>query len=171
MQRFQYLKGLKSDQNFKGMDLMTNHIKFQKNNSSKMFSPIDDIMDLFYLSLLVGLKHNKKIDFNDAEYIKEGMVPNWTDNLSNSKDLLVALYVSHIIHEKDENYKNKPEIQKILNEKLGKNPVRSISDEGMTDIHSYAFGGYLEIINKLDNKLPNDLLIFFSTINSLVKDN
>ena len=96
---------------------MTNHIKFQKNNSSKMFSPIDDIMDLFYLSLLVGLKHNKKIDFNDAEYIKEGMVPNWTDNLSNSKDLLVALYVSHIIHEKDENYKNKPE---ILNEKLGK---------------------------------------------------
>ncbi len=63
MQRFQYLKGLKSDQNFKGMDLMTNHIKFQKNNSSKMFSPIDDIMDLFYLSLLVGLKHNKKNKF------------------------------------------------------------------------------------------------------------
>ncbi len=99
------------------------------------------------------------------------MVPNWTDNLSNSKDLLVALYVSHIIQEKDEDYKNKPDIQKILNEKLGKNPVRSISDEGMIDIHSYAFGGYLEIISKLDNKLPNDLLIFFSTINSLVKDN
>ncbi|WP_440677409.1 hypothetical protein [Candidatus Pelagibacter sp. HIMB1587] len=170
MQRFQYLKGLKDDEKFKGMSEMTDHIKFQKNNSSKMFSPIEDIMDLFYLSLLVGLKKNKKIDFNDTKYIKGDMVPNWTDNLSVSKDLLVALFVSHMINEKDKNYENKPEIQKILNEKLGKNPVRSISDEGMIDLHCYAFGGYFEIMKKLDNKLPSDLLMFFSTINKLVTD-
>ena len=171
MLRFQYLKSLKEDENFKGMDKMTNHIKFQKNSSSKMFSPIDDIMDLFYLSLLVGLKLNKKIDINNSKYIKGDMVPNWTENLSNTKDFLVALYVSHIIQEKDKDYKNKPEIQKTLNEKLGKNPARSISDEGMIDIHSFAFGGYFEILKKLDNKFPDDLLVFFSVINDFVKDN
>ena len=40
----------------------------------------------------------------------------------------------------------------------------------MTDIHGYAFGGYLEILKQLNNKFPNDLLTFFSTINNLIKD-
>ena len=71
---------------------------------------------------------------------------------------------------KDKNYSNKSEIQKLLNQKLGKNPTRSISDEGMIDIHSYAFGGYLEILKNFNNKLPNDLLAFFSVINNLIKD-
>ena len=135
-----------------------------------MFSPINDIMDIFYLSLLVGLKHDKKIDINDTNYIRGDMTPNWTDNLSETKDILIALYVSHIIEKKDKNYSDKSEIQKILNQKLGKNPTRSISDEGMIDIHSYAFGGYLEILKNLNNKLPNDLLAFFSVINNLIKD-
>ena len=170
MNRFQYLKTIKDNDKFLGMEILTKHIKFKKNNPTTMFSPINDIMDIFYLSLLVGLKHDKKIDINDTNYIRGDMTPNWTDNLSETKDILIALYVSHIIEKKDKNYSDKSEIQKILNQKLGKNPTRSISDEGMIDIHSYAFGGYLEILKNLNNKLPNDLLAFFSVINNLIKD-
>jgi hypothetical protein len=170
MNRFQYLKTIKDNDKFLGMEILTKHIEFKKNNPTTMFSPINDIMDIFYLSLLVGLKHDKKIDINDTNYIRGDMTPNWTDNLSETKDILIALYVSHIIEKKDKNYSDKSEIQKILNQKLGKNPTRSISDEGMIDIHSYAFGGYLEILKNLNNKLPNDLLAFFSVINNLIKD-
>lgn len=170
MNRFQYLKEIKDNDKFIGMHDLTSHIEFKKNNPVTMFSPINDIMDVFYLSLLVGLKKDKKVDFNDSKYTKGDMTPNWTDNLSETKDILIALYVSHMIEKLDKNYSNKPEIQKILNKKLGKNPTRSLSDEGMVDIHEYAFGGYLEILKQLNNKLPNDLLAFFSIINSLIKD-
>tara|TARA_B100000035_G_C20720102_1_gene430845 strand:+ start:23 stop:538 length:516 start_codon:yes stop_codon:yes gene_type:complete len=170
MNRFQYLKKIKNNDKFIGMELMTSHVEFKKNNPTTMFSPINDIMDIFYLSLLVGLKIDKKLDINDSNYVKGDMTPNWTDNLTESKDILIALYVSHMIEKQDKNYSNKPEVQKILNKKLGKNPTRSISDEGMIDIHGYAFGGYLEILNQLNNKYPNDLLAFFSVINNLIKD-
>lgn len=170
MNRFQYLKKIKNDDKFIGMESMTSHFEFKKNNPTTMFSPINDIMDIFYLSLLVGLKNDKKVDINDANFIKGDMTPNWTDNLTEAKDILIALYVSYMIEKQDKDYSNKPEIQKILNKKLGKNPTRSISDEGMIDIHGYAFGGYLEILKNLNNKLPNDLLVFFSVINNLIKD-
>jgi hypothetical protein len=170
MQRFQYLKGINGDDKFLGMKNMFDNLKYQKNSPTKMFSPIEDIMDIFYISLLIGIKYNAKINFNDSVYLKGDMTSNWTKGLAQTKDHLIALYVSHIIEDKDKNYSNKPEIQKILNIKLGKDPTRSISDEGMIDIHCYAFGGYIELLKKFDNKLPNDLLTFFSTINNFIKD-
>ena len=173
MQRFQYFKEKNGDQGFIGMSEMYEQIKYQKNSPTKMFSPIEDIMDVFYLSLIVGIKLNKKLNFNDPAYIKGGMTPNWTSGLKHTKDHLVALYISHIIEEKDKTYKNKPEIQKILNTKLGKDPTRSISDDGMVDIHSYAFAGYIEILKKINKKNIKDidLFIFFSTINDVIQKN
>ena len=173
MQRFQYFKEKNEDQSFIGMKEMTDQIAWHKSSPTKMFSPIEDIMDIFYLSLIVGIKLNKKLDFNDPSYIKGDMTPNWTGGLKQTKDHLIALYVSHIIEKEDKNYSNKPEIQKILNNKLGKDPTRSLSDDGMIDIHCYAFGGYIEILKKLNKKNIKDidLLIFFSTINDIIQKN
>ncbi|AFS47933.1 hypothetical protein HIMB5_00011890 [alpha proteobacterium HIMB5] len=168
MDRFKYLKGFKDDEKFIGMKDIYDEFKFNKNSPTKVFSPIEDIMDIFYISLLIGLTKNKKVNFNDANYIKGDMTPNWTGGLNQTKELIISLYVSQIIKEKDPNYNDKEQIQFTLNSKLGTNPTRSLSDEGMNDIHNYAFGGYIELMKQLGNKKPNDLLSLFSDINELL---
>jgi len=89
--------------------------------------------------------------------------------------------VNHINHNRlDNNIKNlewmttteqnnhrrkcKKEIQELLNRKLGNDKIRAISDEGMIELHNYAFAGYIELLKIFDNKEPNDLFVFFEKI-------
>ena len=168
MDRFRYLKKLNEDENFFGMKDIYDELKYNKNSATKIFSPIKDIMDIFYISLLIGIIRNKKVNHNDSDYIKGDMTPNWTSELNQSKELIISLYVSKIIQEDDPNYNNKEKIQFTLNSKLGTNPTRSLSNEGMQEIHDYAFGGFIELMRKFKNKKPEDLLSFFSEVNDLL---
>lgn len=168
MDRFKYLKSLSGDEKFIGMKDIYDELKFNKNSANKFFSPIKDIMDIFYISLLIGITKDKKVNYNDTKYIKGDMTANWTGELNQSKELIISLYVSEIIKKQDPDYKNKDKIQFTLNSKLGTNPTRSLSDEGMEDIHNYAFGGFIELMEKLENKRPDDLLSFFSDVNDLL---
>ena len=152
MDRFKYLKSLSGDEKFIGMKDIYDELKFNKNSANKFFSPIKDI----------------KVNYNDTKYIKGDMTANWTGELNQSKELIISLYVSEIIKKQDPDYKNKDKIQFTLNSKLGTNPTRSLSDEGMEDIHNYAFGGFIELMEKLENKRPDDLLSFFSDVNDLL---
>ena len=168
MDRFRYLKKISENDKFIGMKEIYDELKYNKNSATKFFSPINDIMDIFYISLLIGIIKNKKVDHKDSKYVKGDMTANWTTELNQSKELIISLYVSKIIRESDPNYQNKDKIQFTLNSKLGTNPTRSLSNEGMEDIHDYAFGGFIELMTKLENKKPEDLLSFFSEINDLL---
>ena len=105
-------------------------------------------MDLFYICLLIGIKFKEKLKIDSNNHVLGDMVANWTDtiNLSGAKDLVVALYVATTIEETDKNYDNKKKVQSILNHRLGKDPIRSLSEEGMNEIHEYSFGGYLKLL-------------------------
>ena len=63
MKKFHFINGCKDIPNFISMDTLWDSIK-KKNlsNSQNLFSPLDDKLDLFYICLLVGLKHNTKDD-------------------------------------------------------------------------------------------------------------
>ena len=52
MDRFKYLKSLSGDEKFIGMKDIYDELKFNKNSANKFFSPIKDIMDIFYIGEL-----------------------------------------------------------------------------------------------------------------------
>ena len=68
MNRFRYLKNIDGNSDFIPMDKFFDKIKNTKRSDSLKFSPINDMMDLFYISLMIGLKKNIRIDFNDTKY-------------------------------------------------------------------------------------------------------
>jgi hypothetical protein len=164
MNRFRYLKNIDGNSDFIPMDKFFDKIKNTKRSDSLKFSPINDMMDLFYISLMIGLKKNIRIDFNDTKYQTSEMTHIWTEGLSDTKDLIIALYIANVIELSDKDYKDKKEIQELLNRKLGNDKIRAISDEGMIELHNYAFAGYIELLNIFDNKEPNDLFVFFEKI-------
>lgn len=164
MIRFKYLKNITEVNNFIGMDIFFKSIEYKKNSDSLKFSPINDMMDLFYISLLIGLKKNKKIDSNQTRYQTSDMYHVWTESLSNSKDLVIALYMTNILELNEKDFNDKKKIQELLNQKLGNDKIRAISDEGMVEIHNYAFGGYIELLEMFNNKEPDDLFVFFERV-------
>ena len=166
MNRFQYLKNIKNHENFIGMDgFLKDHVGFSSRSLDRKFSPLKDFFDIFYISLLLGLKKNKKIDLKDKNIETGDMTQNWIDGLDQHKEIIVALYVSSVIEKQDENYTDKKKVQNILNKKIGNNPQRSISNEGMEEMHEYAFGGYIELLKLFNNYKPANLLDFFQKIN------
>ena len=173
MNRFFYLKKIKNNSEFIGMDNFFKEIEYdKKSKKEKNFSPFKNQMDLFYICLLIGIKFKEKLKIDSNNHVLGDMTANWTDtiNLSGAKDLVVALYVATTIEETDKNYDNKKKVQSILNHKLGKDPIRSLSEEGMDEIHEYSFGGYLKLLKLFKNKSPENLSDFFDKIaSSLLK--
>lgn len=170
MNRFKYLKSIKDENNFVGMEVFFKKIEYKKNSDTLKFSPIKDMMDLFYISLMIGLKKNKKIDSSQPEYETSDMTHIWTEGLSNSKDLVIALYMTNVLELNNKDYSDKKQVQELLNQKLGNDKIRAISDEGMIEIHNYAFGGYLELLQIFNNKEPDDLFIFFEKIKHTLQE-
>ena len=94
MNRFFYLKKIKNNSEFIGMDNFFKEIEYdKKSKKEKNFSPFKEQMDLFYICLLIGIKFKEKLKIDPNNHVLGDMVANWTDtiNLSGAKDLVVAL--------------------------------------------------------------------------------
>ena len=72
-------------------------LKRKKSNDQRSLSPFKENLDLFYLSLLVGLKYNVKSEIDQYELGE--LTDEWTKELSensNAKDYIIALYLIQI---------------------------------------------------------------------------
>jgi hypothetical protein len=166
MKKFHFINDCKNIPNFISMETFWDSIKKKNLNSSQnLFSPLEDKLDLFYICLLVGLKHDSKDDISN--YDKDEITDKWTINLKNSKtsDYIIGLFLSKITKKHKE---NKSLINKELNEILDHNSDTKLSDVGLIELHNYAIGGYNIILKELDNKIPATLVNFFIKIYKLL---
>ena len=168
MERFFQIKSKKNDLDFFSMEDFNNAIKRKKSNDQRLFSPFKESLDLFYLSLLIGLKYNIKAKIDDYELGE--LNDEWTKDLSensHAKDYIIALYLS-VITKDVQNDKTK--IKLILNQVLDSKKKTSLSRDGLKEVHEYSFGGYEKIIKKFNNKAPSSLVSFFSKYKNLLDD-
>lgn len=167
MQRFHFFNKHKNNDQFKSMDEFWNSIKKNNsNNTQNIFSPFSEKLDLFYVCLLVGLKNEIKEDLSNYE--TGDVNDKWTINLKNSKaaDYIIGLYLSKITKVNSDN-KSKINIQ--LNSVLNHNSDTKLSESGLKELHEYTLGGYIKILDQLDNQFPSSLVKFFDTVYKLVK--
>ena len=70
--------------------------KTNSSNSQNLYSPLSNQLDLFYICLLVGLKHELKENTSDFECTD--ITSRWTINLKDSKasDIIIGLYLNKI---------------------------------------------------------------------------
>ena len=166
MERFWQIKSKKNDSNFLSMVEFNNAIKKKKSNDQRLFSPFKESLDLFYLSLLIGLKHNVKSDTDKYELGE--LTDEWTKDLSensNAKDYIIAIYLTEIT----KNIQNdKSKIKLLLNKVLDSKKKTSLSKDGLKEIHEFAFGGYEKIIEKFNNEAPSSIVSFFSKYKELL---
>ena len=104
MKKFHFINDCKNIPNFISMETFWDSIKKKNLNSSQnLFSPLEDKLDLFYICLLVGLKHDSKDDISN--YDKDEITDKWTINLKNSKtsDYIIGLFLSKITKKHKEN--------------------------------------------------------------------
>ena len=73
---------------FFSMVEFNNAIKKKKSNDQRLFSPFKESLDLFYLSLLIGLKHNVKSDTDNYELGE--LTDEWTKDLSENSNAKVT---------------------------------------------------------------------------------
>ena len=120
MERFWQIKSKKkNDSNFFSMVEFNNAIKKKKSNDQRLFSPFKESLDLFYLSLLIGLKHNVKSDTDKYELGE--LTDEWTKDLSensNAKDYIIAIYLTEITKNiQNDKSKIKLTLNKVLDSK------------------------------------------------------
>ena len=170
MERFHLINQSNDNTDFLSMEKFWESIS-KKNalNPQNKFTPFEEKLDLFYICLLVGLKNEKKEDLSKYKIGSSDQITDkWTRNLRQSKavDFIIGFYLSKLT----KNCKNdKSKINIILNKFLDHNSDSKLSNEGMKDLHAYALGGYILILNDLDNSVPSSIVKFFSVINNLVK--
>lgn len=140
--------------------------KNNSTNSQNLFSPFLDKLDLFYLCLLVGLKNEIKDQI--LNYETSDITDKWTLNLKNSKasDFIIGLYLSKLTKNNDD---DKAKINSQLNHVLDHNSDTKLSEDGLKELHEYAFGGYNKILERLDGNIPSTLVKFFDTVHKLLK--
>jgi len=169
MDQFYQISEKKDHVNFISMVDFNKSIIWGKKNDQRQFSPFKNQLDLFYLSLLVGLKLNSKKQTED--YIYKEMTDNWTEALSiNSyaKDYIIALYLNKLI---DKVSDDKAKIKQVLNKSLDNKKRTSLSQEGMKEMHEYCFGGYEKILEACNNELPSSIVFFLMKIKKLLEKN
>ena len=167
MQRFHFISKHKNDDNFIDMNRFWDSIKKNNlSNSQNLFSPFSDKLDLFYICLLVGLKN--EIKNQDQNYEVSDITDKWTLNLKNSKasDFIIGLYLSKLTKNNEE---DKAKINTQLNTVLDHNSDTKLSEEGLKELHEYAFGGYNKILEELDGSTPSTIVKFFDTVHKLLK--
>ena len=166
MQSFFQIKSKPGNINFISMEEFNKFIKKKKSNDQRSLSPFKDSLDLFYLSLLVGLKHNLKSSIDKYELGE--LTDEWTTELSensNAKDYIIAIYLTELI----KNVQNdKVAIKEILNRSLDSKKKSSLSKEGFKEVHEYCFGGYEKILETFNNQPPSSIVDFFYKYKKLI---
>jgi hypothetical protein len=114
----------------------------------------------------VGLKN--EIKDQDQNYEVSDITDKWTLNLKNSKasDFIIGLYLSKLTKNNEE---DKAKINTQLNTVLDHNSDTKLSEEGLKELHEYAFGGYNKILEELDGNIPSTIVKFFDTVHKLLK--
>ncbi len=111
---------------FFSMVEFNNAIKKKKSNDQRLFSPFKESLDLFYLSLLIGLKHNIKSDTDNYELGE--LTDEWTKDLSensNAKDYIIAIYLTEITKNiQNDKSKIKLTLNKVLDSKKKDFPIK-----------------------------------------------
>jgi len=167
MQRFHFISKHRNNIHFIDMNKFWDSIKKNNlSNSQNLFSPFSDKLDLFYICLLVGLKN--EIKDQSENYELSDITDKWTLNLKNSKasDFIIGLYLSKLTKNNEE---DKAKINTQLNTVLDHNSDTKLSEDGLKELHEYAFGGYNKILEELDGSIPSTLVKFFDTIYKLIK--
>jgi len=167
MQRFHFISKHRNNIHFIDMNKFWDSIKKNNlSNSQNLFSPFSDKLDLFYICLLVGLKN--EIKDQSQNYELSDITDKWTLNLKNTKasDYIIGLYLSKLTKN---NKDDKAKINTQLNSVLDHNSDTKLSEDGLKELHEYAFGGYNKILEELDGSIPSTLVKFFDTIYKLIK--
>ena len=167
MQRFHFISKHRNNIHFIDMNKFWDSIKKNNlSNSQNLFSPFSDKLDLFYICLLVGLKN--EIKDQSQNYELSDITDKWTLNLKNTKasDYIIGLYLSKLTKN---NKDDKSKINTQLNSVLDHNSDTKLSEDGLKELHEYAFGGYNKILEELDGSIPSTLVKFFDTIYKLIK--
>src|SRR5210317_410754 len=148
MQRFHFISKHRNNIHFIDMNKFWDSIKKNNlSNSQNLFSPFSDKLDLFYICLLVGLKN--EIKDQSQNYELSDITDKWTLNLKNTKasDYIIGLYLSKLTKN---NKDDKAKINTQLNSVLDHNSDTKLSEDGLKELHEYAFGGYNKILEELD---------------------
>lgn len=159
MEKFHHITKKKDDSNFFSMDKFSESIIKKKSNDQRLFSPFKNNLDLFYLSLLIGLKYNVKSDVE--KYVLGELTDTWTKELyeySNARDYIIAVYLTEITKNIQN---NKSEIKLKLNKALDNKKGSLLSADGLKEIHEYCFGGYEKIVKVFNNQKPSSIVDFF----------
>ena len=167
MQRFHFISKHRNNIHFIDMNKFWDSIKKNNlSNSQNLFSPFSDKLDLFYICLLVGLKN--EIKDQSENYELSDITDKWTLNLKNTKasDYIIGLYLSKLTKN---NKDDKAKINTQLNSVLDHNSDTKLTEDGLKELHEYAFGGYNKILEELDGSIPSTLVKFFDTIYKLIK--
>jgi ribosomal protein S2 len=167
MQRFHFISKHRNNIHFIDMNKFWDSIKKNNlSNSQNLFSPFSDKLDLFYICLLVGLKN--EIKDQSENYELSDITDKWTLNLKNTKasDYIIGFYLSKLTKN---NKDDKAKINTQLNSVLDHNSDTKLSEDGLKELHEYAFGGYNKILEELDGSIPSTLVKFFDTIYKLIK--
>ena len=146
-------------------------------------SPISNIFDFFYLSLLVGLHQNQKgeiddvKDFNQVENNNDNSKPTVLktegipDNVSSTfKKYINAIYISKEIINEKINVGARSDILRFIEDRYPVDPDTKevkMSKKTIEDLNAYAIGGFKFMKNSIEK--PNDLLIFFENYFKLLK--
>ena len=165
MDAFFQINGKKSDPNFISMKVFNEALKRKKSNDQRSLSPFKENLDLFYLSLLVGLKYDVKSEI--VQYELGELTDEWTKELSensNAKDYIIALYLIQIT----KNEEDKSKIKIILNKSLDHKKRTTLSNNGLKEIHEYCFGGYEKILNYFEKQTPSSIVDFLVKYKKLI---
>jgi hypothetical protein len=146
-------------------------------------SPISNIFDFFYLSLLVGLHQNQKGEINDnnghnedennidnskSTILKTEGIP---DNVSSSfKKYINAIYISKEIVNEKVNIDARSEILRFIEDRYPIDPDTKevkMSKKTIEDLNAYAIGGFKFMKKSIEK--PSDLLIFFENYFKLLR--
>ena len=146
-------------------------------------SPISNIFDFFYLSLLVGLHQNKKGEIDNknlsedennndnskSTVLKTEGIP---DNVSSSfKKYINAIYISKEIVNEKVNINARSEILRFIEDRYPIDPDTKevkMSKKTIEDLNAYAIGGFKFMKKSIEEK-PSDLLIFFENYFKLLR--
>tara|TARA_B110000971_G_scaffold41982_1_gene41248 strand:- start:448 stop:948 length:501 start_codon:yes stop_codon:yes gene_type:complete len=158
-------KKKEEDQKFISCKDFFKNIRYEKDSSS----PIRFDMDNFMLCLILGLKLDRKENYDDFHFQQE-FSSKYIDSYSKTKDLITGLLLSKIMKSKKIDKNEKTKVKNLLKEVLDTNDDIYIKKEYVNLIHEYYLGGYCALLKEFDNKEPNEVSIFFNKYNKLIKD-
>ena len=164
---------------------ITSYRPVHGNQTNYPNSPISNLFDFYYLSILVGLENNQK-DYNNKKDIEvdENNIQNSIKSDSSLKLIQIpknvqssfykyinAIYLQKEIKNQKVNTKVRSEILRFIEERYpideNTNEVRP-SSKTITDLNAYALGGFNYMKKNINQ--PQDLLIFFKGYFKLFKN-